>query len=108
MSTFLINGGQALYVAAKQDTQLIEKNLVKKCIEVLFEIVGNEFYEAFSKNLKYVFSLDGPNNFARRVHRMLKFGLSINEDEAANNIPPLEEDSYEESKMEEVDYEIGT
>ncbi|KAL4184547.1 hypothetical protein AMTRI_Chr10g1600 [Amborella trichopoda] len=70
--------------------------------------VGADKNDQSSALLTSVFSLDGPNNFARRVHRMLKFGLSINEDEAANNIPPLEEDSYEESKMEEVDYEIGT
>lgn len=52
------------------------------------------------------FSLDDPNTFAARIHRMLKFGLSIEEDETADDdaeMPPLEEEGNEESKMEEVD-----
>ncbi|KAK6947826.1 Heat shock protein Hsp90 family [Dillenia turbinata] len=52
------------------------------------------------------FSLDDPNTFAARIHRMLKLGLSIDEDEAGaddTDMPPLEEDGAEESKMEEVD-----
>ncbi|KAK8481726.1 hypothetical protein V6N13_046243 [Hibiscus sabdariffa] len=52
------------------------------------------------------FSLDDPNTFAGRIHRMLKLGLSIDEDDAAADdvdMPALEEDANEESKMEEVD-----
>ncbi|KAJ0049483.1 hypothetical protein Pint_15104 [Pistacia integerrima] len=52
------------------------------------------------------FSLDDPNTFAARIHRMLKLGLSIDEDETAGDdteMPPLEEEGNEESKMEEVD-----
>jgi len=52
------------------------------------------------------FSLDDPNTFASRIHRMLKLGLSIDEEEEAgedvDDMPPLE-DVGEESKMEEVD-----
>ncbi|XP_049369432.1 heat shock protein 83-like [Solanum verrucosum] len=52
------------------------------------------------------FSLDDPNTFASRIHRMLKLGLSIDEEEEAgedvDDMPPLEE-MGEESKMEEVD-----
>lgn len=50
------------------------------------------------------FSLDEPNTFASRIHRMLKLGLSIEEDEAVEDadMPELE-DVAEESKMEEVD-----
>ncbi|XP_058779134.1 heat shock protein 83 [Vicia villosa] len=52
------------------------------------------------------FSLDDPNTFAGRIHRMLKLGLSIDEEESGVDdvdMPPLEEDGAEESKMEEVD-----
>ncbi|XP_027341322.1 heat shock protein 83-like [Abrus precatorius] len=50
------------------------------------------------------FSLDDPNTFSARIHRMLKLGLNIDENEAGEDadMPPLEEDN-EESKMEEVD-----
>lgn len=52
------------------------------------------------------FSLDDPNTFAGRIHRMIKLGLSIDEDEeaveAADDLPPLEEDVAATS-MEDVD-----
>ncbi|CAA6670144.1 unnamed protein product [Spirodela intermedia] len=44
------------------------------------------------------FSLDDPNTFGNRIHRMLKLGLSIDDDD----MPPLDDDA-EGSKMEEVD-----
>ncbi|KAH8486135.1 hypothetical protein H0E87_027562 [Populus deltoides] len=52
------------------------------------------------------FSLDEPNTFGSRIHRMLKLGLSIDEDsaDADTDMPPLEDaDDAEGSKMEEVD-----
>lgn len=50
------------------------------------------------------FSLDDPNTFAARIHRMLKLGLSIEDENTAEDadMPALEEGN-EESKMEEVD-----
>eukprot|EP00253_Pinus_taeda_P023094 PITA_23094 len=55
------------------------------------------------------FSLEDPNTFAARIHRMLKLGLSIEGDatgELDADMPPLEDEDasvQEESKMEEVD-----
>ncbi|KAK1421429.1 hypothetical protein QVD17_23762 [Tagetes erecta] len=51
------------------------------------------------------FSLEDPNQFGGRIHRMLKLGLSIDEEEGGEDadMPALEEEGAEESKMEEVD-----
>merc|ERR1711988_493413 len=54
------------------------------------------------------FSLDEPTQFAGRIHRMIKLGLSIDDDDDAgdDDLPPLEEvegADEEASKMEEVD-----
>jgi molecular chaperone HtpG len=54
------------------------------------------------------FSLDEPNTFAGRIHRMIKLGLSIDEDDAEvldagmDDLPALEEDAGATS-MEDVD-----
>ena len=53
------------------------------------------------------FSLDEPQNFASRIHRMVKLGLSISADDGDDDgdMPPLEEgvEELESHKMEEVD-----
>jgi molecular chaperone HtpG len=53
------------------------------------------------------FSLDEPATFGSRIHRMIKLGLSIDDDDEEGDdladLPPLEEDVDEGSRMEEVD-----
>jgi molecular chaperone HtpG len=53
------------------------------------------------------FSLDEANTFANRIHRMIKLGLSIFEDDKKDDddLPPLQESSeaVADNKMEEVD-----
>merc|ERR1712139_241500 len=69
---------------------------VKDLVHLLFE----------TSLLTSGFSLDEPATFAGRIHRMIKLGLSIDEDDEVDDVeelPPLEEDGDEGSKMEEVD-----
>merc|ERR1712110_684256 len=56
------------------------------------------------------FSLEDPAVHARRIHRMIKLGLGIDEDDEADaavaddtDMPPLEGESEDASRMEEVD-----
>jgi len=59
------------------------------------------------------FTLEDPTSHANRIHRMVKLGLGIDEDEVASGeaeeapatdeMPPLEGDEDDASRMEEVD-----
>jgi molecular chaperone HtpG len=97
--TMEINPYNAIMTELKNKTN-VDKNdkTVKDLIWLLFD----------TSLLTSGFNLDEPTEFANRIHRMIKLGLSIDEDEAAEeDLPPLEEvagagDSTS-SKMEEVD-----
>jgi len=53
------------------------------------------------------FSLEDPTSFASRIHRMVKLGLSITDDEPTldtnNDVPDLEGDVEDAGDMEKVD-----
>jgi len=56
------------------------------------------------------FSLEDPHTHANRIHRMIKLGLGVDEEDevvtesaAADDMPPLEGDDEDASRMEEVD-----
>merc|ERR1712154_99706 len=60
------------------------------------------------------FSLEDPTSHANRIHRMIKLGLGIDDDDGAagdsvgeavtgEDMPPLEGDDEDASRMEEVD-----
>jgi len=74
---------------------------VKDLVNLLFE----------TALLSSGFSLEDPALHAQRIHRMVKLGLGIDEDDAdleaagdgADDMPPLEGDAEDASRMEEVD-----
>ena len=72
---------------------------VKDLVQLLFE----------TALLASGFTLDDPNTFASRIHRMVKLGLSLDESAedlgmpAGDDLPELEEQADEGSRMEEVD-----
>jgi molecular chaperone HtpG len=95
-----INPAHPIMKALKSKVE-VDKNdkTVKDLVYLLFE----------TSLLNSGFSLEDPNSFAGRIHRILSLGLGLAEGEeveavgdAAHDLPPLEEVSAE-SKMEEVD-----
>merc|ERR1712190_259168 len=96
-----INPDHAIIKALRQRAEA-DKNdkSVKDLVLLLFE----------TSLLSSGFSLEGPAVHARRIHRMIKLGLGIDEDDEADaavaddtDMPPLEGESEDASRMEEVD-----
>jgi len=81
---------------AKSDGDKSDKT-VKDLVWLLFE----------TALLTSGFALDEPSQFANRIHRMIKLGLSIDDDKVdEEDLPPLvknEDENAAGSKMEEVD-----
>jgi len=83
----------------KADADKNDKS-VKDLVMLLFE----------TSLLSSGFSLEDPGVHASRIHRMIKLGLGIDDDEVApvveeakDDIPPLEGETEDASRMEEVD-----
>jgi len=82
------------------DTDKNDKS-VKDLVHLLFE----------TALLSSGFSLEDPHTHANRIHRMIKLGLGVDEDDeivaesasASDDMPPLEGDDEDASRMEEVD-----
>merc|ERR1711974_376688 len=89
-------------VAALNDKANANKNdsSVKDLVLLLFE----------TALLSSGFTLEAPATHANRIHRMIKLGLGIDEDDVAadaednaDEMPPLEGDDEDATRMEEVD-----
>ncbi|KAJ1720400.1 Hsp90 chaperone hsp82 [Coemansia erecta] len=110
------SGGMSSYMASKRTLglqpthpiirELKEKVAADKNDKTVRDLV-NLMYE--SSMLASGFTLEDPAQFANRIYRMIKLGLSLDEDESAaagaaadsSDAPALEEVS--ESNMEEID-----
>ncbi|CAG9317476.1 unnamed protein product [Blepharisma stoltei] len=92
--TMEINPNHSIIVKLKEKSDQDKSDkTVKDLIWLLFE----------TSLLTSGFSLDEPNVFANRIHRMIKLGLSIEDVdmEPVEELPPLEETTN--SNMDEVD-----
>eukprot|EP00842_Homolaphlyctis_polyrhiza_P006771 jgi/Hompol1/7095/HPOL_000741-RA len=103
------------YMIGRKTLEINPDNAIIKQLKAKVDIDRNDKTVKDLTNLLFEtallssgFSLEEPSSFATRIHRMIKLGLSIDEDEpdapmeATEDLPPLE-DAAVESKMEEVD-----
>merc|ERR1711916_2622 len=94
--TMEINPGHPIVLALVEKVQKDEKDKsVKDLVWLLYE----------TSLLTSGFSLDDPNTFASRLHRMIKLGLSIDDEEEEDEpMPELEASESGESttRMEDV------
>jgi len=93
--TMEINPTHPIIVSMRKRVEDNADKTVKDLINLLFE----------TSLLTSGFVLDDASNFAARIHRMIKVGLSIQEEEpkAEEVVHQTEEEKGEGSKMEEVD-----
>ena len=112
----LRDASQSAYMSSKKTMEI---NPVNSIISALREKADADQSDKTVKDLIWLlydtslltsgFSLDEPATFASRIHRLVKLGLSIDDDDEAGfdedmeDLPPLDDDMEGESAMESVD-----
>ncbi|KAF9149874.1 heat shock protein 90 [Linnemannia schmuckeri] len=109
----LRDSSMSSYMASKKSLELNPKNSIIKTLKAKVEADKNDKTVKDLTLLMYDvalivsgFSIEKTDTFADRIHRMIKLGLAIDDDEeeTASDMPALEaEDVVEASEMEEVD-----
>ena len=109
----LCDSSMSTYMTSKKTMEVnpdhpIIKELVKKCDTDRGDKTVKDLVWLLFDTVLLVsgFNLEEPNTFTDRLHRVIKLGLSIDDDgEEEEAMPELEEsaDAGEASKMEEVD-----
>ncbi|KAF9353676.1 heat shock protein 90 [Mortierella sp. AD094] len=109
----LRDSSMSSYMASKKSLELNPNNSIIKTLKAKVEADKNDKTVKDLTLLMYDvalvvsgFSIEKTDTFADRIHRMIKLGLAIDEDEeeSASDMPALEaEDVVEASEMEEVD-----
>jgi len=106
------------YMAAKKQLEINPDHSIIKTLRERAEADKNDksvkdlvqlLYE--TSLLSSGFTLEEPTVHASRIHRMIKLGLGVDEDDEAaeetaattEDMPPLEGDDEDASRMEEVD-----
>lgn len=108
------------YMAAKKHMEINPDHTIVKALKGKVDVDKNDkavkdlvllMYE--TALLSSGFSLEDPTTHANRIHRMIKLGLGIDEDEvvapcetgdaSTDEMPPLEGEDDDASRMEEVD-----
>ncbi|KAF9915204.1 heat shock protein 90 [Lobosporangium transversale] len=109
----LRDSSMSSYMASKKSLELNPKNSIIKTLKAKVEADKNDKTVKDLTLLMYDvalvvsgFSIEKTDVFADRIHRMIKLGLAIDDDEeeSTSDMPALEaEDVVEASEMEEVD-----
>merc|ERR1712146_390954 len=108
----LRDNSMSSYMASKKTMEINPKHSIMKELKAKAADKGDKTVKDLvhllfeTSLLTSGFSLDEPATFAGLIHRMIKLGLSIEDDDEPDDVeelPPLEEDGDEGSKMEEVD-----
>merc|ERR1712098_332111 len=106
------------YMAAKKQMEINPDHTIVKALKTKVEADKNDKSVKDLVNLLFEtslmssgFSLEDPAVHAQRIRRMVKLGLGIDDDsdevaetaEDESDMPPLEGDAEDASRMEEVD-----